>query len=601
MNDTHSAIMTAMTLDEATWLMDTALGRRPADLAIVNANLVNVYTGEILPNQGVCVSGRWIAYTGEDPRTSIGRETRVIDAAGKTVIPGLIDGHTHISNPCLPSEFLRYVMKGGTTSLIAEMMEPYPVAGIDGAIDFAEALGDQPIKIFTTMPAMVSISHACRGIALDDLRILADRPETVGIGESYWQAVIQSPEVYLPALLETRRRGMVLEGHTAGASTRKLQAYTAMGITSCHEPVKPMEVLERLRLGVNVMLREGGVRKDLEVLAGILETGVDLRRVSVCTDSVAPDDLVSNGYLECVVQKAIDCGFAPMDAIRMATLNVAEHFHLDHLIGGIAPGRYADLVVIPDIRTIQAEWVVSNGRVIAEEGRLLIQPRRHPFSEASLNTIHLPRRMEAADFDVASPAKGPRVRVRAMEMVTDLVTAERHLDMPVADGRIAADPPNDIVKIAAIDRRITPGKTFTGFIKGLHMTHGAVAISAAWDSTDIIVAGANEDDMATAVNRILDLQGGFVICAGGRVVEEISLPVFGYMSLEPIETVAEKLNRMARVIREMGVTFPDPALSFVTLTGAAIPYLRICEEGYVNLKDGLTGGLFPDDSGEGEH
>jgi adenine deaminase len=571
---------------DAKALMKVALGEQKADLALINARCVNVYTGELLDDREIRIKGKWIAYVGKGSRSTGGSAMEVIDVKGQIVIPGLIDGHTHLAGLSTADEFLRYAMIGGTTCIVTETMEPFPVAGYEGIIDFLKSLENQPIKILATAPAMISISRTASGISEQTLQQLLERDDILGVGESYWQAVVQDPDSFLPLFEQTIRAGKTLEGHSAGASDKKLSAYVASGISSCHEPIDAAQVLERLRLGLHVMAREGAVRKDLEEIAKIKDHGIDLRRLILVSDSMSPGELIVNGYMERIVQKAIDCGFEPISAIQMATLNVAEHFSLDHLIGGIAPGRYADLVIIPDIATIEARMVISNGRLIAENGNLLISPRKHKFAKKSLNTIKLPREIEPADFMIPAPADAQTVRVRAINMVTDLVTSEVVLTWPVTNGQLPAARDKDIIKIAAIDRAHNPGDLFTGLIKGFGLKSGAVASSAAWDTSDIVVIGANDTDMALAVNRIRSLQGGTVVCEQGKILAELLLPVFGLISDLSLETIDQKFKDVTKAAQNLGVPFPQPILSLITLTGAAIPYLRICEEGYVNLKDG---------------
>jgi len=571
-----------------------ALGKAPGDLAIVNTRLVNVYTGEILDNQSVVSCGERIACVGTDVGYAIGDATTVIDAGGATLIPGLIDGHTHVAWLFTAGEFLKYAAVGGTTTIITETLEPYPVAGLTGVLDFLDSLKDQPIKFFATAPPMVSTSQEAMGIDPADLEALLAREEIVGLGESYWQGALQNREVFEPIFAATLARGKKLEGHSAGARGSKLQAYAAYGISSCHEPIKADEVLDRLRLGIHVMVREGSIRRDLAEIAAIREMVPDTRRLILTTDGISPKDLMEKGYMDFLVQKAIDCGFDPVAAVQMATLNVAEHFGLDDRIGGIAPGKIADMVLIPDPQTIQAMAVVSNGRVIAKDGRLEAVPRGHRFSPDSLNTVHLPRRFEPSDFSIRDSGGGDTAAVRAIEMVTDLVTREAIIELPVANGEIQTGDVRDLAKIAAIDRRRTPGKFFTGLIRGFGLTRGAMACSAAWDTSCIVVAGANEADMALCVNRIGELQGGAVVCSGGRVVEELALPVFGLMSELPIDELKEKLNAIHRAVADLGVAFPDPLLSLIALTGAAIPFARICEEGLVHFKTGRTTGAVVD-------
>ncbi len=566
--------------------MKVAVGEEKADLAVVNARCANVYTGELLDDCAVCIKGRRIAYVGRDPQTSIGSATEVIDVKGKTVIPGLIDGHTHLALLSSAAEVLKYAIKGGTTAIVTETMEAFPVAGYEGLIDFLKSFENQPIKILATAPAMISISRTAHGISEQTLQKLLDRDDIVGMGESYWQAVLQDSGSILPLFERTLRAGKRLEGHSAGASDKKLSAYVAGGVSSCHESINAEQVLERLRLGLHVMIREGAVRKDLKEAAKIKKCGIDLRRLVLVSDSLLPADLMKNGYMEGIVQKAIDYGFEPIHAVQMATLNVAEHFSLDHLIGGIAPGRYADLVVIPDIATIEAQIVISNGRVVAENGNLLITPRKHKFAQKSLNSIKLPREIKPADFIIPAPAGTQKARVRVINMLTDLVTSEVVLSWPVAEGQLVADSKRDIIKIAAIDRTHNPGNLFTGLIKGFGLKSGAIASSAAWDTSDIVVIGANDKDMAFAVNRIRSLQGGTVVCDQENILAELPLPVFGLISDLPLQAIDRQLKEVTRAAQNLGVPFPQPMLSLTILTGAAIPYLRICEEGYVNLKDG---------------
>ncbi len=576
-------------IEERRALMRTALGQEPADIAIVNASMVNVYTGELQENCAVAIKGKWIAAVGPDAQPTIGESTLVLDASGKILIPGFIEGHTHLAWIAGVEAFLPYAIKGGTTTIITETLEAYPVAGNEGVCDFLDSLKDQPIKFLGAAPAMVSVSRASNGIAPADLDELLKREDVVGLGESYWQGVLQSPDIYMPLFQKTLDCGKVLEGHTAGAKGKKLMAYVASGASSCHEPIKAQEALERLRLGLYVMAREGSIRKDLEAIAEIRNENIDFRRLILVTDGVEPKELIEKGYLEFVVQKAIDLGFDPIKAIQMATLNVAEHFGLDDAIGGLAPGKCADILMIPDLKTISPKTVISNGRIIFKEGKLLEAPRKHNYSHNTLNSIHLPRAVRPSDFDirVRDASKSP-VKVRVIEMVTDLVTKETLVEVAPVDGKILMDLEQDILKIAAVDRRTNTGKTFVGLIKGFQMKKGAMAASSSWDTYDIVVVGANEEDMALAVNRIHELQGGIVICAGGKVKAELPLPVFGIVSDLPMEEISERLQSVRQASSDLGMPFPDSTLSLITLTGAAIPHMRICEEGIVNMRDGKT-------------
>jgi len=576
-------------------LMAVAMGRQSADLVIVNASLVNVYTGEILAGQAVGVTGPWIAYVGDAPQALIGPDTRVLDAAGRALIPGLIDGHTHLAWICPVHEAIAAAMASGTTTIITESMETYPVAGYRGVVDFLGALADQPITVLATAPPMMSISQATAGIDPQELDSLLGRDDILGLGETYWQQVLAQPERFLPLMSRTIAQSRTLEGHAAGARGHKLAAYAALGVSSCHEPTSAAEVVERLRLGLHVMVREGSIRRDLGAIAPLAATPIDRRRLVLVSDGLDPRELAAKGHMAPIVQKAIDLGFAPVEAVAMATLNVAEHFGLDPLVGGIAPGRQADMVIVPAPERIAPQVVIAKGRVVWQQEGRPVAARRHRWEAASLASVRLPRALTAPDFAIAAPPGQDRARVRVIELITDLVTGEAIREVAVNQGRIGADPANGLLKVAAVDRAVVPGKIFTGLVAGFGLGRGAMASSAAWDCADIVVVGANDEDMALAVNRIGQMQGGFAVCAGGKVLAELALPVFGLISDLPLEELNARLNGLQTAAAELGAAFRDALLTLVTLTGAAIPFLRICEEGLVHFKQGRTLGLWADE------
>lgn len=564
-------------------LIKVALGEAPADLAIINGQVVNVYNREI-EKASVLIKGERIAYVGSDTGKAIGSSTRVIDAKGKTLIPGFIDGHTHIDTVYSISEFLRYAMKGGTTTVITETATIAAPLGYEAVIQFLASIKNQPIKMFITAPPMVTLSPVTEEHALtaSQLGKLLRRKEVLGLGESYWGDVVNGNQRVLGLIDQTVKRGKKAEGHSAGASGKKLQAYVSSGVSSCHEPTNAEEVRERVKRGLFVLIREGVVRRELEAIAPIKDEDILLNRLAIAPDGIAPEHLISSGYMEFLAQKAINLGFDPIRAIQMTTINVARHFAIDHDIGGIAPGKYADVAIIPDLNTIKAEYVISNGRVIAHNGKVLIPPRRHRYPQSVLNTVRLDRDFTAGDF--AIPANGSQAKVRLIDQVTNLVTRQALIDMPVTEGQLRADAGQDILKVAAIERAHGTGKYFTGLIRGLGLKRGAMATTESWDCSDIIVVGAEEKDMALAVNRVKELGGGVVLCADGSIVAEIGLPVGGVISTEPLEAVADKFHRIQQAAVELGAKSPNFGLTLATLPSPAIPFLRICSSGLFDLK-----------------
>ncbi len=573
-------------------LIDTALGKLKADMVIVNADLVNVYSGELLKGYSVAIKGDRIAYVGGNAAHTIGPDTKVIDATEKTLIPGLIDAHSNLFCYYPVDEFLKYAMGGGTTAIITETVAISFPLGYQGIRQFLEAIRDQPIKIFATAPPMVTLSPAARASALspETLQRLLRRDDIVGLGETNWPPVLEGEERILKLFVQTLGLGKTLEGHSPGARGNKLVAYFASGISSCHEPITAEEVLERLRLGVHTMIKEGGIRRDLENIAKIKDEPIDFRRLVLATDGVDPKHLMEHGYMESVVQKAIDLGFDPMVAIQMVTINAAEHFSLDKLIGGIAPGKYADMAIIPDLRTIQAEVVISNGQIIAKKGQVLVSPRKYSYPKSSLRSVRLPRRLEPADFKIPVEGDTP-VTVRIINQFTELVTREEQVAITPTKGRLEGDLGRDILKIAVIERTNQPGQMFVGFVKGFNLKRGSFASSATWDLSGIAVVGTNDEDMAAAVNRVFELQGGAVVCAEGKVLAELPLPIGGVAVDLPMERVLQKCAEVQQKMTELGTSLPDVHLTLTTLTTSFIPFFRICEAGLIDIREGKVVGL----------
>lgn len=576
-------------------LARVALGEDKADLAVVGGDVVNVYTGEILNGWSVAVKGKKIAYVGPDAAHTIGPNTRVIEAKGKIVAPGFVEGHTHVDTMFSVPNIVQYALLGGTTSIVCETSIMGNTLGAKGIRYFLEAGRDQPVKFFCTLPACAPpFPHVepSTSVSEDELAELLQLDEVVGLGEAYWTSVLYDMRRVSGTFATAKAMGKGRDGHGAGLRGNKLVAYAAMGITSDHEPVSAAEVLERLRLGMYVFVREGTIRRDLENIVAIKDQNVDLRRVGLGTDGISPKEIVHDGYLDFMVQKAIDLGLDPVKVFQMASLNVAEHFGLDGRVGSIAPGRFADIIVMPDIHTVKFDYVIANGQVAAESGRCLVEARPYTYPEDARHTMHFSRPFAAGDFAIPVPDGKRDVNVRVMAMRNDVICDELRLTCDVRDGQVTIDVGQDLLKIAAIQRLNGSGRTGLGLIRGIGLKRGAFGTSIAWDSTPIVVVGTNEADMAAVVNRLAELQGGMVLIEDGRVLEEIATPVAGVVSELPIPILAEKQERLLAMLKERGTTLDDPTLTIQILASTFLPFLKITESGLFDTRQNRAVSLF---------
>jgi adenine deaminase len=575
-------------------LMNVATGKEKADLVIRNARLVNVYSNEILPGSTIAVKGEKIAFVGLDGKHTIGAKTNVIDAAGKVVIPGLIDAHTHLDTPVvLPTEYARRSLSSGTTTIITETLEMANVLGHDpgyaGLLNLLESFEAQPLKIFSIAPSYIPALSSYGRImpfTKEETAALLKREHVLGLGETAWNAVLDENDEALEMLSTGLEAGKRLDGHAAGAKKNKLVAYTASGVTSCHESITEAEAVEKLRLGLFIMIREGSVRRDLRAVSHIKERYKEFDRFMLVSDGLNPLDIIRYGHMDYIVQKAIDLGFDPLQAIRMASLNPAGYFRIDQICGGIAPSRDADMVIIPDVRTIEPEMVISKGRIAAENGKLLVNMRPfHPIREL-LDLIHIDRNLTASDFDIHVEGGKQEVIVRVIDQISDVITKELVETVPVTNNCIAINTARDLLKISVISREEGLRDSFTGLIHGFGMRDGAFASSCSWEiGSPMVVVGACETDMACALHRIGELEGGVVVAQNGKIIAELSLPIGGFLASCTVEEAAGRLEQIQEALSGLGCPLQNPYLSLQVLTGVFLPFFRITKRGLVNTKD----------------
>jgi adenine deaminase len=561
-------------IEKRNLLKEVALGNAAPDTVIANGTAFNVFTGEFIAKQAVWIKGGMIAYVGPDHDPPKDEKTSVIDAEGMVLLPGLIEGHTHLNRMGI-EEFTRYAIPSGVTTVVMESIELGMIGGKRGIEHFARGLNGQPIRFFYTVSPTAGLIPSVGGKVptCEESRSLLEDPKCMGLGEIYWADIFVKGamgERMRDLASLTLRLGKRVEGHTAGASGRKLQAYACLGPSSCHEATTEDEVMERLRLGYWVMLREGAVRQELEGTSGVFKRAVDFRRMILVTDGVDPERFIKEGYLDAGVKKALKLGVPPHIAYQMVTINAAEHFRLDHVIGSLSPGKAADLILIPGAGDYSPQLVMCEGRVIFRDGKALAEPREADLPEELLDTV----RIESDRFPPL-PDKG---RVRAIEYVTRLVTKEKIVDL---------DDPGEarsLVMLLAADR-IGGRGSFMGLLKGLGLQRGAYGSTMTWDTVDMVVAGCDLQSMKTAIGRLKEIRGGGVYAIGNEIVAEISTPFCGSMSLKPMRKIYEEAARLESALTENGVSWEKPVLAIDTLTTPAIPHLRISHEGYVRLKD----------------
>ncbi len=567
--------------------IDSALGVIASDMVIRGGTLMDVYTGRMLPGRFVAIKDGWITYVGPEGEHCIGKETKVIDAGGRVLCPGYIDAHTHLITYWNMADFLSYAIPCGVTTLVTESESYAFVAGAVGFRAFLDQIRDRPINIFALIPPMVCLSPslAPRLITAQEVREFLEDPNVIGLGESFWQGTIAADEKRILELITaTLEAGGSVEGHGAGAYDRKLAAYIATGVQSCHEAVSTDDVLSRLEHGLYAMIREGDIRRDLDIIAP-LRGAIDIRRLILVTDGTNPGLLKDRGYLVDVIQRAVDMGFRPVEAVQMVTLNPAEHFGLDHLTGGIAPGRLADILILPEEGIMMPDVVISRGRIVAERGEVRADLVYRPYPEFLLNTVSV-EPVSPSDLAIAANDRGAGVLLRTIDIQPGgLVTKEGKAAPKIEGGNFVPDPERDLLKIVFIERVSGEGKRFAGFIRGWGLKEGAVATTLCWDSAAIVAVGANDTDMALAINRVIELHGGTVLWVGDRARVEIPFEVGGFISTLKIPDLAARMDSFKKAVKGLGCKLPFAHLTLNVLTTAAIPFIRMTEKGYYRFKE----------------
>ena len=546
-------------------------GDTPADLVLRGGRVLDVVTGALVAGD-VAIAGDTIVGIGA---VYEGRE--VIDVTGLTLVPGLIDTHLHIESSLVtPFEFDRCVTPRGITTAICDPHEIANVIGLDGIRWFQEAsrhtLMDLRVQLSSCVPSTHMETAGAR-IDAEDLAAVMGHPSGIGLAEfmNYPGVIHRDPGCMAKLRLFA---GGHVDGHCPQLTGRDLNAYIAAGIRTEHEATTAAEAREKLQKGMRVLIREGSVSKDLNALAPVL-TDVTSAYMCLCTDDRNPLDIAEHGHLDYMIRTLIARGCSPLAVYRAASLSAAEAFGLKDR-GQIAPGKRADIVAVDSLEDCHARLVLCAGR-LADAAAFAARPTLPPVGRHS---VRAPK-VRPEDF-----------RARANRTETDvigilegkIITEHLREGIPVQDGDKRPDPARDLMRIAVIERHGKNGNIATGFVRGFGMRAGAIASTVCHDHHNIAVVGADYADMALAANRMAEIEGGFVVARGGEVLAELGLPVAGLMSLDPFETVRDRLIALRAAARSLGVVLEEPFLQLAFLALPVIPALKITDRGMVDVE-----------------
>lgn len=569
-----------------------AMGQEPADLLIKNGTLVNVYSGELLPDMDVAVAEGRVAFIGKAGHLA-GENTRVIDAKGRYLVPGFIDSHMHVESTMMTvTEFAKAAIVKGTTAIF---MDPHEIANVFGAEGVAwmhEEGQALPLKVYTTYPSCIPAAEGLEdaGATLDvsDIEQGLTWEGVAGLGEVMnFPGVVYGDAKMNGEIAATIRAGKTVTGHFPSEDDAMLQAYIASGVTSDHETVTREQGLAKIRLGLNLMIREGSAWQDVkEVIKVITEDHAPTGNITLVTDDAYPQTIIEKGHINHVVRRAIEEGVEPVTAIQLATLNAARYFNKEQDLGSITPGKLADILLVDDLTQMVPSLVVADGEVVAENGRLTAEFPVYTYPQKAYSSVKLARPLEAADFRVESKreAGDGQTRVRVIGVIENSArTAAKEADLKVENGFIQPDLDQDIVRLACIERHKASGQISVAFVQGFKLSRGAVASTVAHDSHNLLVMGANEEDMAIAANELAACGGGMVAVLDGKVLGKVEMPIAGLMSDKPLEEVARQVQGLEEAWKELGCPLNAPFMTFSLIALPVIPELRITNRGLADV------------------
>lgn len=559
-------------------LIDVAAGREPADLVLKNANVIDVYQAEMISGDLAIVDGKIAGINGEYQ----GKET--IDLKGKIVAPGFIDPHIHVeSSYVTPEEFSRLLVPHGTTTVLADPHEIVNVLGLSGLDYMIEAAKETALDIRYMMPSCVpatNMENAGAVIEAADMISSFEKKQVDGLAEFMnFPGVIHAQDEVLDKLLAAKERGLRIDGHSPMVFNEELNAYAAAGIANDHECSTVEELKDRIARGMYVFLREGSVTQNLRTLLNGV-TDNNYQRCVLSADDLQAKTILEKGHLDNSIRICIEEGVSPLRAIQMATINAAQCCQLTDR-GAIAPGLRADLVIFSDLAQPEIEATYIKGNLVAEKGTYLPTVKRIS-TEKVQSSVHIDKfQKEQLKLNLTSD------KARAIEVIPqEALTNEAIVSVKRDDqGQFVFDPKQDVTKIAVIERHHNTGNAFVGLLKGYGVKKGAIGLSIAHDSHNLIVTGTNDEDMAAAVQALKEQEGGVVLIESGKIIGNMALPIAGLMSDLTGEEVAQQeaeINRLAHEV--LGVSNNvDPIMTLGFMSLAVIPNLKITDIGLVDV------------------
>jgi adenine deaminase len=572
-------------------LIDVAMGRSPADLVLRKGTWVCVQSGEFVPGTDIAIKDGHIAYVGEDASHTVAKETQVIDAGGRFLVPGLLDGHTHVESGMLTvTEFVGAVLPHGSTCLFIDPHEIANVFGLKGVRLMAKEASRQPVHVWVQVPSCIpswpgfetpgeemTAGHVAEAMQWDNV---------IGLGEmmNFYGVAAGDPTV-LAELEATRRAGKVIGGHYASPDLGKLfHAYAASGAADDHEGTRLEDAVARLRQGMRPMLRYSSAWHDVAAqVPAITRLGLDPHRFILCTDDSHAGTLVNDGHMDRVIRHAVSQGLPAMTAVQMATINTAEHFGLGQQVGMIAPGRWADILLVEDLDQFQPDLVLARGGLAAENGKLLIDLPRVTYPQWATASVHIKKPLRRDDFRLRTGDHGKQVLCNVIGVIENQApTKHLQMNLPVREGEALLPP--GLAKVALVERHHNTGTIQLGLVSGFGFTEGCgIASTVAHDCHHMLVVGSDEADMAAAANLLRETGGGQVVVRGGRVIGLIELPIGGLMSTEKAVTVARKATSILEGFHACGCTLNNPNMTMSLLALAVIPEMRITDKGLLDV------------------